>query len=369
MTLQDSIGDAVQTSRPPLEPKGALTSYSTFLNSRPPSFETYAIDEIISLAHLAPRLPLHIVHLSAIEAIPILREARERGIKITAETCFHYLALAAEHVAEGDTRHKCCPPIRAQSNQDGLWEELKRCKASYSPLGLKYLESLRRGSSTSTLGDLSTSPETSSSLSSSPDRRGSNADSSFTPPNELQDCVIQTVVSDHSPCTAGLKLLPMSVSSDAPSADAASDEGKGDFFAAWGGISSVGLGLPILWSQASKRQITLPDIVRWCSTNTSAQVGLEGVKGDLGIGFDADIIVFDPETEWKVGRKEMLFRNKCSPYEERVLKGIVRETWVRGQKIFERKGATGDEVVFPGEVAGTGPAGKLLLEKRRWAKY
>lgn len=124
--IADSVGDDVQWSVPPLAPIGPLNEYSTFLASRPPSFETYAISEILSLAHLAPNLPMHIVHLSALEAIPLLREARAAGINITAETCFHYLTLAAEAVKNGDTRHKCCPPIRDQSNQDALWSELLR---------------------------------------------------------------------------------------------------------------------------------------------------------------------------------------------------------------------------------------------------
>ena len=73
--ISDSVGDDVQSSLPPLHPYGPLNAYSTFLTSRPPSFETYAIEEILSLAHLAPNLPLHIVHLSAMQAIPLLRKA------------------------------------------------------------------------------------------------------------------------------------------------------------------------------------------------------------------------------------------------------------------------------------------------------
>jgi len=246
-----SVGDDVQHSNPPLAPSGPLTAYSTFLDSRPASFETYAIDEIISLAHLAPNLSLHIVHLSAIEAIPLLREARANGIKITAETCFHYLTLAAENIADGDTRHKCCPPIREQSNQDGLWSELLQDEAGG---------------------------------------------------------VIQTVVSDHSPCTPNLKLLPASIApkrqtvneaeiddSDSTEGEEQTAEERGDFFAAWGGISSVGLGLPILWTEGLKRDrnFSVEEIVRWCCKNTAKQVGLETSKGDLGVGFDADIVVFD----------------------------------------------------------------------------
>ncbi|KAL8713970.1 MAG: hypothetical protein Q9220_002116 [cf. Caloplaca sp. 1 TL-2023] len=295
--ISDSVGDDVQHSLPPLAPIGPLDEYATFLASRPSSFETYAIAEILSLAHIAPHLPLHIVHLSAIEAIPLLREAIAYGVKITAETCFHYLSLAAENVKNGDTRHKCCPPIRTKSNQDGLWDEL------------------------------------------------------------LQDggC-IQTVVSDHSPCTPNLKLLPSSISGSETSDINSKDTGKGDFFSAWGGVSSVGLGLSILWTEGQRRGISIEDVVQWCCKNTAKQVGLENCKGDLAVGYDGDIAVFDDEAFFDVGEEAMLFRNKCSPYQGMRLQGVVKETWVRGNRIWERDG-TG----FGKE----GPRGQLLLEKRR----
>ncbi|KAI9037304.1 allantoinase alX [Aspergillus affinis] len=293
-------------------PEGPAEAYSTFLASRPSSYETCAVEEILSLAHLAPNLPLHIVHLSAMEAIPLLRKARDQGIPITAETCFHYLSLAAEEIRDGDTRHKCCPPIRSQSNQDRLWAELER---------------------------------------------------------HAEDGVIKTVVSDHSPCTPDLKLLPSHVpgpheGNEDPAATV--DKNQGSFFSAWGGISSVGLGLPILWTELSRRKgltaspedtntkRALQDIVRLCCANTAAQVGLERQKGDLVPGFDADICVFDDTAEWTVEPSTMLFRNKCSPYQGRTLRGQVRETWLRGEKIFSRDEGFGSKT----------PAGTLLLEKR-----
>lgn len=247
--ITDSVGDDVQSGRPPMAPHGDLTHYSTFLESRPPSFETYAVAEILALAHLAPDLQLHIVHLSAMEAIPLLREARAKGIKITAETCFHYLSLAAEKIKAGDTRHKCCPPIREQSNQDALWEELIQ---------------------------------------------------------DREDGVIKTVVSDHSPCTPNIKLLPAEFAPEKDNGDPVTPmegpEQKGDFFSAWGGISSVGLGLPILWTEGCKRyeNFSIEDVVRWCCKNTAKQVGLEKTKGDIGVGFDADIVVFDDSAEFIV---------------------------------------------------------------------
>ncbi|KAI9735927.1 MAG: hypothetical protein M1834_001393 [Cirrosporium novae-zelandiae] len=312
--IADSVGDTILHSEAPLAPKGPLTSYSTFLQSRPSSFETYAISQVLSLAYLAPNLPLHIVHLSAIEAIPLLREARANGVNITAETCFHYLSLAAENVAEGDTRHKCCPPIRTQANQNGLWDEVLR------------------------------------------EVKGGTGDG-----------VIKTIVSDHSPCTPNLKLLPSSMAALSgedrhvhthglpPTPPNESHEAQGDFFSAWGGISSVGLGLPILWTTAISRKqpLTPESVVQFCCQNTARQVGLEHQKGDLAVGLDGDVAVFDDEAEFVVGREEMLFRNKCSPYQGMRLKGVVKETWVRGRKVFQRgKGFIG------------APGGQLLLEKR-----
>lgn len=285
-----------------LEPARHRNEYSAFLESRPPSLETYAIQEICSLAHLAPCLPLHIVHLSTVEAIPILEQARSQGVEITAETCPHYLSLAAEHIQKGDTRHKCCPPIRSQSNQDGLWMELER------PGG-----------------------------------------------------VINTIVSDHSPCTPVLKDLPSSIPGHARDATRG-DKDKGDFFSAWGGISSVGMGLPVIWTEMNRRGMTtsptaILDVVQWCCTNTAAQVGLEYVKGDIDVGMDADFCIFDDVAEWIVEPSTMLFRNKCSPYQDKTMRGMVKETWLRGRQIFVR----GDP---DGGFVGKSCSGRLLLEPR-----
>ncbi|KAK5105517.1 Allantoinase [Lithohypha guttulata] len=312
--IADSVGDDVQVSLPPLAPRGALNEYNTFLQSRPPAFETYAIEEILSMAHLAPNLALHIVHLSAMEGIPLLRKAREQGINVTAETCPHYLSLAAEQILDGDTRHKCCPPIRSQKNQDKLWAEL--------------LEYANEG-------------------------------------------VIKTIVSDHSPCTPDLKLLPSHIPGHCSPAkgtvqtDMVEVE-SGDFFSAWGGISSVGLGLPILWTEMTRRGLTTPEkvetalmsLVQWCCINTAAQVGLEKQKGSISVGFDADFCVFDDESDWIVEPSTMLFRNKCSPYQGKTMNGMVKETWLRGRPIFV-KGAQNEGFV------GTKCSGQLLLEPRQ----
>ncbi|KAM3455346.1 hypothetical protein NHJ6243_008554 [Beauveria neobassiana] len=287
------------------------TAYQSFLDSRPPSFETCAVEEILSLAHLAPKLHLHIVHLSATQVIPLLKAARAKGTHITAETCFHYLGLSSEEIDQGDTRHKCCPPIREGKNRDGLWEELVAA-----------------------------------------------------------DSCITTVVSDHSPCTPELKLLPAHLQKEVASQDAEAknngDSTRGDFFAAWGGISSVGLGLPILHSSAKARAATssntavpsLVDMVRLCCQATAEQVGLAHRKGALRAGLDADICVFDDAEVWTFSQGDMRWKNRCSPWEGHAFTGRVKETWLRGTKIFEH-GAGRDGLVTEK------PVGEPITERRR----
>ncbi|KAM4065694.1 amidohydrolase family protein [Hirsutella rhossiliensis] len=288
-------------------PSGNLTAYRTFLDSRPPVYETCAVEEILTHAHVAPSLHLHIVHLSATQCIPLLKAARARGVNITAETCFHYLGLSAEEIAQGDTRHKCCPPIREAANRDGLWEELV-----------------------------------------------------------ADDSCIKTVVSDHSPCTPDLKLLPAHLTRDDAAVAAAPWSGNqkaGDFMGAWGGIASVGLGLPILHTAAKRRSeatggnLTIVDMVRLCCRATAEHVGLADRKGALREGMDGDVCVFDDADVWTLAQGDMRWKNRFSPWEGHEFVGRVRETWLRGRKIFELGQGDGGFVVEK-------PLGESITEKR-----
>ena len=98
--------------------------YRSFLHSRPRVAENDAVELMIRLSREFDTR-VHIVHLSSAEAIPLLREAQAAGVKITAETCPHYLHFAAEQVPEGATEFKCCPPIRERDNREELWGGLK----------------------------------------------------------------------------------------------------------------------------------------------------------------------------------------------------------------------------------------------------
>lgn len=258
--------------------------YDSFLISRPDRFEVDAILLIIdclkkSMAANPGKRPLvHIVHLASMEAIPLIRQAHEDGLPITAETCFHYLSLAAEKIGKGATFCKCCPPIRNEKNRLGLWK------------------GLREGSITS-------------------------------------------VVSDHSPCTPELKQLE-----------------KGDFMSAWGGISSVGFGLPLLHTVGSTLYppVSLIEIVKWCCENTAEQAGLEHRKGHLRIGYDADFVIFDPDARQQVANSDVYFKNKLTAYNGQKLFGMVEKTILRGFTIFDASCGGSSE----------SPLGKLILEPR-----
>ena len=227
--------------------------YAGFLASRPRAAEEAAIDLVIEEAK-ATGGRAHVVHLSDADAVPALRAARAAGVNVSVETCPHYLTFDAEHIADGATALKCCPPIREAANREALWAALAA-------------------------GD------------------------------------IDFVVSDHSPCTADLK-----------------QRGNGDFGAAWGGISSVQLGLSAVWTGARDRGHALADVVRWTATATADRVGLTH-KGRIAVGADADLVRFAPEEEFTVDVAQLHHRNPVSAYAGRRLTGVVRETWLRGVPI------------------------------------
>ncbi|NBY21042.1 allantoinase AllB [bacterium] len=100
-------------------------SYNHFLESRPQRWEVDAIREIMSLSK-EMKAPVHIVHLSASEALPEIEKAKEEGVQITVETCPHYLTLKSEDIEDGATHFKCAPPIRENENREGLWNGLQQ---------------------------------------------------------------------------------------------------------------------------------------------------------------------------------------------------------------------------------------------------
>lgn len=131
----------------------------------------------------------------------------------------------------------------------------------------------------------------------------------------LRDGTIDLVVSDHSPCTAELKKFE-----------------TGDFGEAWGGIASVQLGLPIIWSEARRRGLGLPDLVRWMASNTAEFAGLHD-RGSIRPGARADLVVVAPNDAFVVLPDRLEHRNPVTAYAERALAGVVRATYLAGRRV------------------------------------
>ena len=229
--------------------------YSTYLASRPDAAETEAIALLIRVAE-EYHTPVHIVHLSTAKAVPMLADARARGVPVTVETCIQYLWFAAEEIPDGEMEFKCAPPIRSATNREALWAA-------------------------------------------------------------LQNGTIDMVTTDHSPCPPEMKCRE-----------------EGHWGRAWGGIASLGLALPVLWTAMSRRGLGMERLVEWMAAAPARLAGLAGRKGAITPGADADLVVFDPEATWTVTPEDLHFRHKLSTYLGAELRGRVIETWLRGERVF-----------------------------------
>jgi allantoinase len=237
-------------------PSAGGSQYARFLASRPRGAENKAIAEVIERARWTGARA-HILHLSSSDALPMIATAKRDGVRLTVETCPHYLTLMAEEIPDGATAYKCCPPIREAANRELLWQG-------------------------------------------------------------LQDGTIDCIVSDHSPSTLDLKDLE-----------------NGDFAVAWGGVSSLQLGLSLIWTEARHRGIPLEQVLEWMSAKPAALARLSN-KGRLAPGYDADFAVFAPDEAYVVDVSKLKHKNPITPYDGRALSGVVRKTYLRGQQINDR---------------------------------
>jgi len=234
-------------------PKPHGDRYDVFLASRPRGAENVAVAEVIERARWTGARA-HVLHLSSSDALPMLRTAKREGVRITVETCPHYLALVAEEVPDGATQFKCCPPVREAANRELLWEG-------------------------------------------------------------LLDGTIDCVVSDHSPSTPDLKNLA-----------------TGDFGTAWGGVSSLQLGLAVVWTEARARGIPFARVVEWMSARPAEIAGLRR-KGAIAPGRDGDLVVVEPDSAFVVDPARLHHKNPLTPYADRVLSGTVVATYLRGREV------------------------------------
>lgn len=234
-------------------PEAQGTHYGDFLASRPRDAEDRAIADVIERAKVTGARA-HILHLSNADSIERVRQAKADGVRLTVETCPHYLTLISEEVPDGATAYKCCPPIREESNRDALWDG-------------------------------------------------------------LLDGTIDFIVSDHSPATAEVKGVE-----------------HGDFGLAWGGVASLQLGLPLVWTEARRRGLNLEQVLGWMATNTSNFVGLSD-KGRIAVGADADLSFFAPDETFVVDALALRHKNPVTPYDGRQLLGVVHRTILAGTDV------------------------------------
>jgi len=148
----------------------------------------------------------------------------------------------------------------------------------------------------------------------------------------LRAGVLEMIATDHSPCPPEMKKR----------------EG-GDFFDAWGGIASLQLSLPAVWTEARKRGFSVSHLASWLCETPARLAGLARKKGAIAPGHDADLVVWDSEATFRVDAQQLQHRHKLTPYAGRELLGIVEATFLRGQKIYERGAFC------------AGPAGQVLL--------
>jgi len=131
----------------------------------------------------------------------------------------------------------------------------------------------------------------------------------------LLDGTIDYIASDHSPSTLDLKDLE-----------------NGDFSVAWGGVSSLQLGLSLIWTEARHRGVSLEQVVSWMAEKPAANVGLTR-KGRLALGYDADLAIFAADDAFVVDVTKLKHKNPITPYAGRALSGVVRKTYLRGQVV------------------------------------
>lgn len=253
---------------------------AAWTESRPPFTELEAIQRGLFWAGVTGA-HLHIVHVSIPEGLRAAARAKRQGVNVTVETCPHYLMLDTDDFARIGPRAKCAPPIRGQDQVEGLWT----C---------------------------------------------------------LREGLVDTIGSDHSPCTAAEK-----------------EVGHNDIFDAWGGISGIQTMLPgLLTEGVQRRGLSLTRLTRLVSANPARIFGLYPRKGTIRPGSDADLTVVDPEADWTLADADLFYLNPHSAFTGYRFRGRVERTFVRGVCVYD-----GEKIaVEPG-------FGQLVARSARMDRY
>lgn len=233
------------------------SDYKAYLASRPKQWENDAIELMIQLCR-KHQCKTHIVHVSSAEALVKIKEAKNEGLPLTAETCAHYIYFNAEDIPDADCLYKCAPPIREKENNEQL-------KAA------------------------------------------------------LVNGVLDFIATDHSPAPPDIKELE-----------------SGNLLKAWGGIAGLQFLLPAAWT-AMKGEISIEKFIPLLTEHPAKFLQADNRKGKLAVGYDADLIVWNPGEQFEVKPSAVLHRYNCSPYNGQKLFGTTQQTIVNGITVYQHK--------------------------------
>lgn len=139
----------------------------------------------------------------------------------------------------------------------------------------------------------------------------------------LKGGIIDFVATDHSPAPPDLKQMQ-----------------SGDFTKAWGGVASLQFALPVLWTAARERNCSVSDMARWLAENPAKLIGKASTKGKIAKGYDADLVIWDDEASFTLTEKMIQHKHKVTPYLGEKLYGVVEQTYIAGNKVFDHGNIT-----------------------------
>jgi len=246
--------------------------------SRPATAELAAAAAVVELCR-STGAQVHVVHLASGQALDLLVEARAQGVRISAETCPHFLEFTQEDLARLGSLLKTAPVVKTEADRTRLWMGLAE-------------------------GDLA------------------------------------FVTTDHAP------------------GQWPEEKHTGSIWTDYGGVPGVELLLPYLYSEGvCSGRITLEQLVELTSAAPARFFGVDGRKGGLEPGCDADFVVLDENETWTVRPDKLHALNRYTPLEGKTLTGRVRAVYLRGRCVYRRE-PDGSEMLAP---AGTGE----LVRRRR----
>jgi allantoinase len=233
------------------------TDRASWYESRPPETELEAVVRACYWAKVTGG-NLQVVHVSIPEGLRAVASAKAEGAHVTAETCPHYLFFDHQDFERIGPAAKCAPPIRSRATVEAMWQCVK-------------------------------------------------------------DGLVDTIGSDHSPCSWDEK-----------------EKGMDDIWKAWGGISGIQLLLPaLLTAGVHEHGLALTDLVRLISGNPARLFGLYPQKGAIQPGADADLALVDIDKDWTLSADQLFYKNKHSAYVGYTFKGQVQRTLVRGVTVYQ----------------------------------